>query len=68
MKTVVGYLYVSLMVAGLLSGLFLYRVAARRFVEWFIRQPGFGKPLQEQNNHASNRSPPPSRGRSSKPE
>lgn len=53
MKTVVGYLYVSLMVAGLLSGLFLYRVAARRFVEWFIRQPGFGKPLQGQNNHAS---------------
>jgi uncharacterized membrane protein YbaN (DUF454 family) len=53
MKTVVDYLYVSLMVAGLLAGLFLYRAAARRFAEWFIRQPGFGKPLQEQNNHAS---------------
>jgi len=53
MKTFADYLYVGLMVAGFLSGLFLYRVAARRFVEWLIRQPGFGKPLQEQNNHAS---------------
>jgi hypothetical protein len=53
MKTVADYLYVSLTVAGLLSGLFLYRAAARRFAEWFIRQPGFGKPLQEENNHVS---------------
>lgn len=53
MRTIADYLYVSLMVAGLLSGLFLYRAAARCFVEWFIRQPGFGRPLQEQNNHAS---------------
>ncbi len=53
MKTIVDYLYVSLMVAGLLAGLFLYRAAARRFVEWLIRQPGFGKPFQEQNSHAS---------------
>jgi hypothetical protein len=51
MKTVVDYWYVSLMVAGLLSGLFLYRAAARRFVEWLIRQPGFGRPLQEENDH-----------------
>jgi hypothetical protein len=53
MKTVVDYLYVSLMVAGLMSGLFLYRAAARRFVEWFIRQPGFGNPLPESNNRVS---------------
>jgi len=38
MKTVADYLYVGLVVAGLLAGLFLYRVAARRFVEWLIEQ------------------------------
>ncbi len=54
MRTVADYAYVSLMVAGLLSGLFLYRIAARRFVEWFVRQPGFGRPLRKPNDHASN--------------
>jgi hypothetical protein len=54
MRTVADYVYVSLMVAGLLAGLFLYRVAARRFIEWSIRQPGFGKSLRKQNDHASN--------------
>ena len=53
MKTVVDYLYVGLMVAGLMSGLFLYRVVARRFVEWLIRQSRFGNPLPESNNCVS---------------
>ena len=52
MKTVADYLYVGLVVAGLLAGLFLYRVAARRFVEWLIEQPKFGKPLLEPNDRA----------------
>ena len=53
MKTVADFLYVSLVIAGLLAGLFLYRVAARRLVEWLIEQPKFGKPLPEQSNHDS---------------
>ena len=53
MKTVAGCLYVSLTVAGLLAGLFLYRVAARRVVEWLIEQPWFGKPVPAQSNHTS---------------
>ena len=53
MKTVAGCLYVSLTVAGLLAGLFLYRVAARRVVEWLIEQHWFGKPVPAQSNHAS---------------
>jgi len=53
MKTVADCLYVSLTVAGLLAGLFLYRVAARRVVEWLIEQPWFGKPVPAQGNHAS---------------
>ena len=53
MKTVADHLYVSLMVAGLLAGLFLYRAAARRLVEWLIDQPKFGKPLREPDNRAS---------------
>ena len=53
MKTVADYLYVSLMVAALLAGLFLYRVAARRFVEWLVGRPRFGKPLPRQKDRAS---------------
>jgi len=53
MRTIADYLYVSLMVAGLLSGLFLYRVLARRFVEWLVKQPGFGNPRPESNNRVS---------------
>ena len=52
MKTVADCLYVSLVAAGLLAGLFLYRVAARCFVKWLIEQPRFGKSLPEQNDHA----------------
>ncbi len=47
------YQYMGLMVAGLLAGLFLYRIAARRFVAWLIERPGFGKPLPGQNDRAS---------------
>ena len=53
MKTLEGCLYVSLTVAGLLAGLFLYRVAARRVVEWLIEQPWFGRPVPAPGNHAS---------------
>lgn len=52
MKTVADCLYAGLMAAGLLAGLFLYRIAARRLVEWLIEQPWFGRPLPEKDNHA----------------
>jgi len=53
MKTGADCLYVGLTVAGLLAGLLLYRVAARRIIEWLIEQPWFGKPIPAQGNHAS---------------
>ena len=52
MNTVVDYLYVGLMVVGLLAGMFLYRVVARRFVEWLGARPWFGRPLVDQADHA----------------
>lgn len=45
--TATGYLHVGLVVAGLLAGLFLYRIAAHRFAEWLIKQPWFGWPSGE---------------------
>ena len=51
-KTVVDYLYVGLTVVGLLPGMFLYRVVARRFAEWQVAQPRFGRPLVNQADHA----------------
>ena len=51
-KTVVDHLYVGLMVVGLLAGMFLYRVVARRFVEWLVARPWFGRPLVNQADHA----------------
>ncbi len=38
------YLYVGLMVVGLLAGLFLYRAAARWFIGWLLERHGLEEP------------------------